>query len=111
MKAMAMTETDSDHSHSRVVRLLSGTSFAILCLTAVLVASQFLPVDQTPESTGWWWAINGSLAWFFLPPIGLLLAIPGLRRPRSRWAVLGFTGHALLLVGLWVFMTFFFSFA
>ena len=110
MKVKTATDTGNP-APSRVVRVLSATSCALLGIAVVLMVGQFLPVDQTPGSPGWRWAIDGFLAWLVLPPIGLLLAVPGLRQPRSRWAVLDFSGHALLLVSLWIYMTFFFSFA
>ncbi len=104
-------EAGNGASRSRVVRLLSGTSCVLLCLAVVLVVCQYLPVNQTPGSAGWWVATIGFLAWVLLPPIGVLLALPGLRRPQSRGAVLGCAGHGLLFAWLMVFMTFFFSFA
>lgn len=110
MKANTATDTGNTPAPPRVVRVLSATSCVLLGIAVVLVAGQFLPVGQGPGSPGWWWATTGFLAWLTLPPIGLFLAIPGLRQPRSRWAVLGLTGHAVLLIILWIVMTFFFSF-
>ncbi|MDP8931893.1 MAG: hypothetical protein M3O70_25810 [Actinomycetota bacterium] len=76
-------------------------SVAVLCLTGVLVAVLFIGVA--------WLGVVGQLgyasivlAWLVLPPLGILLAIPGMRPPRMRPALIGLLGNIAMWAALYV---------
>ncbi len=85
----------------RVASFCSYASVAILCVTVVLVAVLFIGVV--------WLRVIGQLgyasivlAWVYLPPVGIVLGLPGMRRPRLRRALVGLFGNIAMWLGLQV---------
>lgn len=115
-----MNDTDQRASlaaangHSRVSRFSSSASVAVLCGAVLLVGGLFLtaawlqhgshlvPGHLPPGQTapGQLPAVTASLAWLILPPIGILLAIPGVRPPRRRAALIALIGNVILWIAL-----------
>lgn len=83
-------------ARSRAVVICSRLSFLIFCGTTVLVSALL---------TGVTWRFGGQLgyastiaAWLLLPLVGIVMALPGLRPPRARWALAGLIGN----VAIWI---------
>lgn len=103
-------QAQSGHSSVSVVSAVG--SVALLCATVLLVVGLFLtaawlqhgshlvpgylPPGQT--APGQLPRAGAVLAWLVLPPAGIMLAIPGMRRPRRRAAVIELSGHTVVWV-------------
>ncbi len=81
--------------HSRAAFICSTISVVVLCVTGVLVAVLFVGV--------FWLGVVGQLGyasifffWVVLPPLGVVLAIPGMRPPRMRRALIGLLSNTAL---------------
>lgn len=105
---------DSSTVDRPYARRSTYASIVVLCATILLVGGLFLlaawlqhgsnlvpgylPPGQTAPSQPP--TIFASLIWMTLPPVGILLAIPGLRPPRIKRALIGLTGNAIAWVAL-----------
>lgn len=103
-----LDSTDADRS--RVVAVCSTASVVLLCVTVLLVSGLFLtaawlqhgshlvpgylPPGQT--APGQLPTAAAALAWLTLPPVGIGLAIPGMRPPRARKPLIGLIGNAVV---------------
>ncbi|MBV9846509.1 MAG: hypothetical protein JOZ47_15785 [Kutzneria sp.] len=92
---------------SRVARACSAAALAVLCvasLAAITVACGTAGRDVVGQL-----AYSGAfLVWVVLPWVGILLAVPGLRPPRGRAAVVALIGNAVVLLALpamWLIVT------